>query len=314
MSTVQRQDPGPPSAFQPVTIIKFGRMYLTERFPVISLGGTVLSAYACSYLLYGEAHGEQVFAWPTVVGAFTVVLLAIVRRIVDDLEDLGEDLRSGRYQFPDGGEGFRKALVWTAVGIASLVGLLNATCSLTLAIASLAVAAWFPLAMAIKNRTGVKRSRLARYIVVESCPVAYLLYGYLAWAAASNGSLPATTVAAVVGLFWTCYQFWNFTRKVGTDGWPAWELTVAQTRPPLLLFVALAAVLTVLIANDAGLAPGWSLYGLALSATFLVAILRWWPPADVDAAEVPSAWWSGLPFPAGVEVGVLVAVLVAAIR
>ncbi len=66
--------------------------YLSERFPV-SQAGAVLTAYVCCYLLYGRVHSHQVFRWETVVGGVTVVLLALIRRIVDDVEDLLDDIR-----------------------------------------------------------------------------------------------------------------------------------------------------------------------------------------------------------------------------
>ena len=287
------------------------RSYLSERFPLVSLGGTVLSAYVCSYLLYGQAIGDQVFRWETVVGGVTVVLLALFRRIVDDVEDLHEDIRTGRFSFTDGGTLRLRGLLLGGLAVVGFAGFLNATCSLGLLLASVGVAAWFSLAMVIKNKTWIARVRPAKYLVVESCPVAFLLYGYAVWTEAAKDTLPALAVVAIIGLFWTTFQFWNFTRKIGTAGWPPWDLSVRQTLPALIVFLALAGVFSVLIAHYADLSVGYLIYGVALSVVFAIVILRWWPRLQHSKSAEVDAVWAGLPFAVGVEVGALIAVLAA---
>lgn len=289
------------------------RSYLSQRFPVVSLGGTVLSAYVCCYVLYGQAHGHQTFRWVTVVGGVTVVLLALVRRIVDDIEDLRQDIRTGRFSFADGGRRHLRGLILGGMATTALAGALNVTGSLGLLAASVGVAAWFPVAMVIKNKTGVARSRTLKYIVVETCPAAILLYSYAVWNQATGDSLPAIAVVATVGLFWTTYQFWNFTRKVGAEGWPPWGLSLRETRPALISLLVLAAAFSALIADYAHLPAGYLLYGLALSLVFAVIILRWWSRLPVREPNRVGASWGGLPFAVAVEAGVLIGVLVSSL-
>lgn len=287
------------------------RAYLTERFPILSQGITVLSSYVCSYLLFGQAYGHQVFQWATVVGGLSAVLLALVRRITDDVEDLRDDVSTGRASFADGGRRHLRGLVAGAVVATLLLGALNATCSVGLLAVGVGVAVWFPVATVIKHL--VFRSRTLRFIVNETCPAAVLVYYYAVWREVAGAGLPTITVVAIIGLFWTTYQFWNFTRKVGAEGWPPWELTMRETRPALIVLLALAAAFSVLIAHYAHLHLGYLLYGLVLSLTFAVLILRWWAQLPTREPQRETARWGGLPFGIAVEVGVLVGVLLASI-
>jgi hypothetical protein len=285
------------------------RTYLSERFPLVSQGVPLLSGYACCYVLYGQAHGRQVFSWATVVGGITIVLLALVRRIVDDVEDLPDDILAGRASFVDGGRRHLRGLVVGGLAAATLAGVLNATCSPNLLVVSVGVAAWFPLAMVIKNRTIVAGPGPLKFIIVESCPAAVLFYGYVVWSETAGDSLRPIAVVAIAGLFWTTYQFWNFTRKIGTESWPPWRLTLRQTRPALIALLVLAAGFNALVSHYANLHVGYLLYGLTLTVTFGTVILRWWSRLPAREPERIGASWGGLPFPVAVEVGALIGVL-----
>jgi hypothetical protein len=293
-------------------VMRAVRTYVAERFPV-SQAGAVLSAYACCYLLYGQGHDHQVFRWGTMVGGLTVVLLALVRRIIDDAEDLREDIRSGRVSATDGGRRRLRGLVLGAIAATALAGLLNATCSLGLLAASVAVATWFPVAMVIQNKTIIAKSRALQYIVVETCPAVLLLYSYAVWTDVAGGTIPTIGVVAIVGLFWTTFQFWGFTRKIGTDAWGPWGLTANQTRPALIFFLVLTGALSVLISHYAHLSVGYLLYGLALSGIFIALVLRWWSQLAGRDPKRVGASWAGMPFGVAVEGGVLIAVLVASL-
>jgi hypothetical protein len=292
------------------SLLRGVQTYLSERFPV-SQAGAVLSSYACCYLLYGHTQGHQVFRWATVVGGITVVLLALFRRIVDDAEDLRDDIRSGRFSDTDGGSRRLRGLILGGLAAVALTGLLNASCSLGLLVASVGVAAWVLVVMLIQGKTVVAKSRGLQYIVVETCPAVLLLYSYAVWVRASGGSVATLGVIAIVGLFWTAFQFWSFTRKMGTEAWAPWGLSVSETRPVLIAFLALTAAFSALIYHYAHLPTGYLLYGLALSGVFVVLVLRRWSqfPAHDPKRMRPS--WAGLPFGVAVEGGVLIAVLVA---
>ena len=284
------------------------RSYLSERFPIVSQGGAVLSGYFCCYFLYGQAAGHQAFGWPIVVGAVSGVLLALVRRLVDDIEDFRGDVRSGRLSFADGGRRHLRGLVLAAVAITALVGLLNATCSLGLMMLSIGLAIWFPVATVTRNVIA-RSSRALFFVINESCPALGLLYPYAAWHEVSGHSLPAMAVVAIGGLFWTTYEFWNFTRKVGAEGWPPWGLTLRETRSVLVGFLMLAAGFSVLVAHYAKLPFGYLLYGLLASTVFATVLLRWWSKLPSEEPHRVGASWGGLPFAVTVEVGILIALL-----
>lgn len=290
-------------------VLRSVRTYLSERFPIVTQGGTVLSAYVCCYLLYGQAHGHQVFGRATVVGGISAVLLALIRRLVDDVEDLRDDILAGRASSAEGGRPRLRGLVFGAMAVTALVGVLNATCSLGLLAISVGVAAWFPVATVMKHTAAAQSSRILFYIINETCPVAGLLYPYAVWHEVSGDTLPAMAVVAIIGLFWTIWQFWIFTRKVGAEGWPPWGLTLGGTRNALILFLALAAAFSVLIDHYANLPAGYLIYGLSLSAVFATIILRWWSRLPAREPNRVGASWGGLTFPVAVEVGVLIAVL-----
>lgn len=283
--------------------------YLSERFPV-SQAGAVLFAYACCYLLYGQAHGHQVFEWMTVVGGITVVLLALFLRMVDDIEDLREDIRTGRFSFADDGHRHLRGLILGAGATMAFVVLLNGTCSLGMLAASVGVAVWCPAVLVIK-KTAVAKP--LQYFVVETGPAAFLLYSYVVWTEASGGSVPSIGVVAIVGLFWTTFQFWSFTRKMGTENWSPWGLTVNETRWTLIGLLAFAALCSALITRYAHLALGYSLYGLALSAVFVWFVLRWSSQLSASEPDPVDAPWAGLPFALAVAAGVLIAVLVSSL-
>jgi len=163
----------------------------------------------------------------------------------------------------------------------------------------------------------IKKTAVAKplqYLVVETGPAAFLLYSYVVWTEASGGSVPLIGVVAIVGLFWTTFQFWSFTRKMGTENWSPWGLTVSETRSTLIALLAFAALCSVLIAHYAHLTLGYSLYGLVLSAVFISFVLRWrssqLSAPEPDRVDAP---WAGLPFALAVAGGVLIAVLVSSL-
>lgn len=289
------------------------RSYVSQRFPPAQ-AGTVLSGYVCCYLLYGQVHGAQAFGWATVVGAVSAVLLSAVRRLVDDIEDLPRDISSGRFSFPDGGRARMRGLVFGVLALTAAAGALNATCGLRLLLVSVGVALWVPLATVVKHlvarRAESPRSvRLQLFVVNETCPAVGLLYPYAVWQQVSGDAIPAMAVISVTGLFWTAFQFWNFTRKVGTESWPPWFLTKGETRVALVALLALAAAFSALLTHYARLPVGYAVYALLLSAAFAIAVLRWWARLPSGGNVPEGAAWSGIPFAAGVQAGVLLALL-----
>lgn len=302
--------PGPDAATQTGVVLRAIRTYLSRRFPVLPQVVPVLVGYLCCYLLYGQAFGAQLLGWPTVVGGVSGVLLALVRRIADDLEDLGGDIRSGRLSFADGGRGYRRGLVLGGVAATATVAALNATCSPRLLLVSLGLAAWIPVAIAARSRIR-KHSRALFYLINESCPALGLLYPYFVWHEVSGATLPPLAVLAVAGLFWVSYEFWNFTRKAGTtEGWPPWTMTLERAREWVLAYLGLAAAFGVLVARYFDLGAGYLAYAVALPLAFATVALRWWVrPPTRDPGRTPPAW-GGATFGIAVQAGLLVALLV----
>jgi hypothetical protein len=292
-----------------------GRAYLSERFQPGAQGGPVLCAYVCCYLLYGEALGRHVFGWPAIVGGLTFVLLFLLRRLTDDIEDLRDDLAARGLSLAEHeGHGRLVGLLSGWAVVAVLILFVNALATPKLIAVAAAVAVWFPVATVIK-RTGA-RSRLFRFVINETCPAAILAYAFVAWLQAGGQALPAIVVAAIAALFWTVYQFWNFTRKVGGPGWPPWELSLAGTRRSLLAFLALSAACSAVIALRTDMPDAYLAYGVAMPVAFAAWMLRWWSALPAATQPIPpglQAPWGGVTFALAVTLGVLFGVLVSVV-
>lgn len=306
--------PGPAAGeLPPLTaagVLAAVRTYLSVRFPIASQGVTVLCGYICGYLLYGQAHGHQVFGWPTVVGAISGVLLSLVRRIVDDIEDLRVDVRTGRFTFPDGGRRHLRGMVAGALAATAVVAILNATCSLQLLLISVGLACWFPVATVTRNLIA-RNTRPLYFVINESCPAVGLIYPYVVWHEVSGATLPALAVISLSALFWVSYEFWAFTRKVGAaEGWPPWGLSLNGTRTVLLLYATLTAALSVPVAHYFHLTAAYVVYAVALWLIYAAVLVRWWArlPA-VEPNRVKSSW-GGVRFAVLVQAGLLIALAV----
>lgn len=266
----------------------------------------VLSAFVCSYLLYGEMGSGQVFKWPTVVGGLSVVLLALMLRIADDVEDLRDDVQTGRVAAHDGGRRHLAGLIGGGAVAFVCVAILNATCSVVLLASILFVLIWCPAVLVIKKFNVAKALQFG---LVETGPAVFLLYSYVAWSTATGDSVPALGVAAVTGLFWSAFQFWSFTRKIGSAKWSPWGLTVDCTRLVLWGFLGLAALCGLIVMARADLSIAYGIYAVGLSTAFGVAIGRYWSRGLQPMED--EARWAGLPFGAAVEAGVFLALAAA---
>jgi hypothetical protein len=278
------------------TVLRAVRTYFSTRFPIGSQGVTVLFGYIVGYLLYGQAYGHQVFGWPTVVGAISGVLLALVRRIVDDIEDLRKDVASG--------------MVAGALTATAAVAILNATCSLELLAISVGLACWFPVATVTRNLIARNR-RWLFFIINESCPAIGLIYPYVIWHEVSGATVPAPAVLALGALSWVSYEFWAFTRKVGAEeGWPPWGLSLTGTRTVLLIYVTLTALLSLPVAHYFHLTAAYVVYAFALALVYATVLVRWWRALPAVAPERTKSSWGGVRFAVFVQVGLLIALAV----
>jgi hypothetical protein len=283
------------------------RAYLAESFPAFQ-AVAVASAYLCSYLVYGEAQEHQVFVWLTLAGAATVVLLFLFRRIVDDTEDLQDDLEAEGTTARGEVQRRRRGLLGGALIVAAAASALNAWHRPALLVA-LAAILWTPVATLLKRTTS---NRLIRSILHESCAAVILAYTYAIWREAGGERLSMVTVAATVALFWVGYLFWDLTRKAGRDGWPPLGIGRRPMRSLLLGLLVVTAAAGVAVGLSASMPTFHLVYSVALPLAVGVTMLRWWSPYAAGAAELPGAGgWAGLPLVVGVELGVLLAVLIA---
>jgi hypothetical protein len=285
---------------------------LSRRFPVVSQGGAVVSSYVCCYLIYGRIHGVQIFRPATVVGGMTVVLLALVRRLIDDIDDVHDDTCTDVVLKPREVGIYRRRLVLFAIAIASSIGIVNAACNFGLGAISIGTTMSFAMAVLIARRA--QTCRIVKFAAAETCTVLMLVYSYAVWRSVTGAALPVDAVIATVGLFWTAYQFWGLTRKVGaTEGWPAWDMTPMGTRRALTILLSGTAIFGVRVAQDAQLSIGYYIYSLALPTVFLVMMLLLWPQTTDRQARNIRALWAGLPLAVAVEIGLLIAVFTASI-
>jgi len=257
-------------------------------------------------LLYGEMGDRHVFRWPTVVGALSVVLLALMLRIADDVEDLRDDVQAGRVAADDGGRRHLAGLIAGGAVAFVCVAILNATCGIVLLGSILFVLIWCPAVLVIKK---FKVAKVLQFSLVETGPAVFLLYSYVAWSTATGESVSVLGVAAVVGLFWSAFQFWSFTRKIGSAKWSPWSLAVAETRLVLWGFLSLAALCGVIVMAQAHLSIAYGIYAVGLSAVLARAIERYWSRGLQPMKDEAS--WAGLPFGAAVEAGVFLALAAA---
>jgi hypothetical protein len=284
--------------------------YLTERFPLFTQGGAVLSAYVCAYLLYGRIAGGLQFGSAAVVGGATFVLLFLVRRIVDDVEDLRDDLAARGLSLDGDGRRQLNGLLAGALTVAAAVAALNAWWT-DLLLASVGVLAWFPVATVLKRT--LTANRLVRFGINETCPLAILVYAYIAWSQV-GGRLSTAAVVSTVVLFWSSYCVWNFTRKLGTVGWTPWDMTLPRLRWALFGFVLLCAGASGAVQIHADLTAAYLAYTTLLVTGFVAWMSLDWPKivSAAHAARDIAPPWRGLLFPAGVQLGVLFALLVVA--
>jgi len=281
----------------PLSARRAALRYLEDRFPLGSLGLAVVAGYACSYLLYGAVRGDQVFGLATVAGAVSFTLLFFERRLIDDVEDLRAELTAGD-------EGRLRGLIRARTVVAGAVLVVSALAGWKLLLAAAGAVAWLPAAAVVRARI----PEGLRFVVIETCPAVIFAYAYAAWWVASGRVAPAGAVVATVALFWTGYQFWNFTRKAGDPDWAPWDLSLPNVRRVLLGLLALALAAAGGCAAAADL-PALAACGGALAVGFAAWVTRTWdrlPARDPVHGVRPG--WAGLPLIAAVELGVLLGV------
>jgi hypothetical protein len=303
--------------------------YLDDRFPLETQATAVLSSFVCMYLLFGRVLGRQVFSGTAVAGGVSVVLLFLHRRMLDDIEDLPVDLAArGLSLEQSAGQRRRNALLCAFGAVSVCVVLLGAFGGVRLLVAAAIVVVWAPLATILRRRfpnrqgyDGDNRlqdlrigSRVYRFILNESVPAAIFTYSYVVWRQVSGRSLDFGSIAAVVLLFWTTYEFWNLSRAAGTDVWPFYRMQPLTGKWVLIVLLFGSAACAGAIHSNANMPVLYLVYGVALPLLFAIWVFRW-PAAALAGAgsdeRIPK--WAGIPFAGAVELGVIAGVVAASI-
>ncbi|MQY05037.1 hypothetical protein [Actinomadura macrotermitis] len=259
--------------------------YLLARFPPQSLGlAIVVCALSATLLCALSAPRMSVPAVATTVSTVTLVLLFLLMRLADDLNDLPHDRPPGPER-----ERARGALIRAIVAVIGVAALLNVTrpraAGVVLATSALVLLTPFVLKHLLRE------NRLLLLPCYEGGPALALLYVPLAWSDASGIALSVPLTLGITGAFWASYEFWKFSRKAGQDVYQPYDLSDPGLRLVLLGLAALLATCVLAVWRLGGLSPLFPLLGLPGPALLAAAVVRRWPRRGVDATP----GWAGLP-------------------
>lgn len=294
--------------------------YINDRFPLHTNGAFVILSFVCQYLLYGKAYGEQIFTWRTVLGAATFLLLFIQLRLVDDLDDLRSDSVQ-RNMSSVATHALRNGLVKGVMLITVSIVVMNR--DLTALMASLAASVGIVFTPFVLKRTinellanriitrSLKNGILA--IFYEGTHFTMILYVYFLWSSATHESLHPFGVIAVTGTFWTTFEFWKFSRFVTQAGWQAYELSWNNARILLIIILALSFVFQVAAGFTSKLPHAYFLYTGVITILFVRWLLSVPPASDGHCMKSSFRSFLGILFVVAVNIGVLLAVLMAGV-
>jgi hypothetical protein len=281
--------------------------YLQSQFPLHTLGVTAVAAYAASYLTYGQTTGRYALGRGAIAGAMCFLLLFLLRRLIDDVEDIRMDIADGSAS--DGDRAKLPGIVRARTAVGVVIVLAGLAGSVWLAAVGAFLVLYQPLAAAL--RQAIPKRNPLRYIVVNTIPVALFAYPYVAWAIAAGRGAPPLVVVGVIGLFFSAFEFFVLTRKAGRVTWPPEFLGLDTYRRAMLVTLAIGLLAYAVTAAAAGFAA-LAVWGLAISAVFALWVVRGGTEQIVAAGgSVAPPRWTGLPYLAAVDVGLLIAVAVA---
>jgi hypothetical protein len=268
----------------------------------------IAGAFACSYLLYERIAGHvTALNWDLLGGVASFVALFVELRLIDDLDDLDRDHPAAECTAARRSSLLRSRLLAGVAACVILIAVLNF--GKWHALTSAAAGTVLAIAAPFGFKRLFPRSFAVGSLLFEGAPLAFFVYCYCFWRDLSGTALGLAAVACVVGLFWTGYEFWKFSRKVHSDAMQPYFLSAQGIRLALNAFLVTALVANLQIARVAALSPAYTIYAAALPLTFLAWLNATWRGAASPRGRQQRPLWAGMTFVAALELVLLAELL-----
>ncbi|HEX3382654.1 MAG TPA: hypothetical protein VHU21_23055 [Paraburkholderia sp.] len=274
------------------------------RLPLASEALPIAGAFVCSLLLYGRIAGVALEpGWRVLAGLASFFVLFVQLRLIDDLDDLERDYPAG-HALAARRAALRARLVASLAACAILLVALNTGMRHAWTAAAAATALAFAAPFVIRRLIATRP--LLCLPAFEGAPFGIFTYGYFFWRDMAGRELSFFVVMCVAGSMWTGYEFWKFSRKVGTTAPQPYQLSARGIRVALNVFLILALGINVSLSRLADLSQTNSIYAAALPLVWLVWLNARWPGA---ASRPGRPRWAGTRFVLAVEFGLLAELL-----
>ncbi|MGF6367855.1 hypothetical protein OKW40_000605 [Paraburkholderia sp. RAU6.4a] len=266
------------------------------RLPLAADAVPIAGAFVCSLLLYGRIAGVAIEpGWRLLAGLASFFLLFVQLRLIDDLDDLERDYPTGHAL-----SARRARLIASLAASAILLVALNAGMGHARTAAAAATALAFAAPFVFKRL--LPTHPLLCLPVFEGAPFAIFMYGFFLWREVAGRELSFYVVVCVAGSMWTGYEFWKFSRKVGTTALQPYLLPARAIRVALNALLILALGINVSLSRLASLSQTYSIYVATLPLVWLVWLNASWPG---PASRPGRPRWAGTRFIVAVELGLL---------
>ncbi|MGF6873759.1 hypothetical protein [Paraburkholderia sp. MM5477-R1] len=270
------------------------------RLPLAADAVPIAGAFVCSLLLYGRIAGVAIEpGWRLLAGLASFFLLFVQLRLIDDLDDLERDYPTGHAL-----SARRARLIASLAASAILLVALNAGMGHARTAAAAATALAFAAPFVFKRL--LPTNALLCLPVFEGAPFAIFIYGFFLWRDVAGRELSFYVVVCVAGSMWTGYEFWKFSRKVGTTALQPYLLSARAIRVALNALLILALGINVSLSRLASLSQTYAIYAATLPLVWLVWLNASWPG---PASRPGRPRWAGTRFIVAVELGLLAGLL-----
>ncbi|MBB5447901.1 MULTISPECIES: hypothetical protein [unclassified Paraburkholderia] len=274
------------------------------RMPLAAEAVPIAGAFVCSLFLYGRIAGVAIEpGWRVLAGLASFFLLFVQLRLIDDLDDLERDYPTGHALLARR-EARRTRLVASIAASAILLVALNTGMGHARTAAAAATALAFAAPFVFKRL--LPTHPLLCLPAFEGAPFAIFTYGYFFWRDMAGRELSFYVVVCVAGSMWTGYEFWKFSRKVGTTALQPYLLSARAIRVTLNALLILALGINVSLSRLASLSQTYSIYAATLPLVWLVWLNASWPG---PASRPGRPRWAGTRFIVAVELGLLAGLL-----